>query len=135
MNNYCPLGFECVIDESVPFCETNSCANTETCYRWTTAWELPYWWNRDGLIVSFIRRYDNLQDDISENPITSKYDWRKYFAEYGFAEAVALPYFFRANNSSMIVFIDDNNICREEMQKIGYANAIRCCVTVWGSRG
>jgi len=124
MNNYCPLGFECVTDESVCFLPSTRCVNIHTCYTWTTAWELPYWWDYNGLIVSFLGTYNNLQDDLSENPITSQYDWRKYFAEYGFAEAVALPYFFRASNNTMMIFIDNDNICREEMQKAGYANPV-----------
>jgi hypothetical protein len=88
MNNYCPLGFECVSDKS------DRCVNVDTCYIWTTAWELPFWRDYNGLIVSFLGIYSHLQDELSENPITSQYDWTKYFAEYGFAEAVALPYFF-----------------------------------------
>jgi len=124
MNNYCPLGFECVIDESVRNPLNDRCANIDTCYIWTTAWELPYWCNYNELIVSFLGIYNNLQNDLSENPITSQYDWREYFAKYGFAEAIALPYFFRTSNNTMMVYIADENICREEMQKAGYANAI-----------
>ena len=123
MNDYCPLGFECVTDKSACSLLSNRCVNIHTCYTWTTAWELPYWRDYNGLIVSFFGIYNNLQDDISENPITSQYDWRKYFAEYGFAEAVALPYFFRQDNT-MMVFIGNNNICQEEMNKVGYADAV-----------
>jgi hypothetical protein len=129
MNNYCPLGLECVTDESVSFHRRNYCANLHTCYTWTKEWELPYRcdYNRccdyNRLIVSFLENYNNLQDDLSENQITSQYDWRKYFAEYGFAEAVDLPYFFRASNN-MMVFIFNDNICQKEMQKAGYANAV-----------
>lgn len=122
--NYCPLGLECVTDESAPLYRRNCCANTETCYRWTTAWELPYWRDYNGLIVSFLGIYNNLQSDLSENPITSQYDWRKYFAEYGFAEAVDLPYFFRSSDKTMMVFIHENNVFREEIQDAGYTNAV-----------
>ena len=122
--NYCPLGLECLLGESISLVGRNKCPNTDTCYRWTTAWELPYWWDYNGLIVTFFGTYSNLQDDLSENPITSQYDWRKYFAEYGFAEAVALPYFFRSSNNTMMVFIANDNVCREEIQKAGYANAV-----------
>jgi hypothetical protein len=125
MNNDCPLGFECVINESVSSPLSNRCANIDTCCTWATAWEIPYSWTCNRLLVDFVEIYNNnLQDDLSENPITSQYDWRKYFAEYGFAEAVDLPYFFRANNTIMMVFIADDNICREEIQKAGYANAV-----------
>lgn len=125
MNNYCPLGLECVIDESVQCPLSDRCANIHTCYAWTTAWELPYRRDNSELRVDFLEIYNNLQnDEFFQNPITSQYDWRKYFAEYGFAEAVDLPYFFRASNNSMMVFIDNDNICREEMQKAGYANAV-----------
>jgi hypothetical protein len=76
------------------------------------------------LIVDFLENYNDLQNELSDNPITSQYDWTKYFAEYGFAEAVDLPYFFNNDGTIMRVFIGDNNIYREEMQKTGYANAI-----------
>jgi hypothetical protein len=128
MNNYCPLGLECVTDESVSFHRRNYCANLHTCYTWTKEWELPYRcdYNRccdyNRLIVSFLENYNNLQDDLSENQITSQYDWRKYFAEYGFAEAVDLPYYFR-ENGVMMVCIDNDSVCREEIHKAGYANA------------
>jgi hypothetical protein len=125
MNNYCPLDFECVPDEFASSPLSDRCANINTCYRWVTAWELPYWRNDDRLLIDFVEIYNNLHDELSENPITSQYDWRKYFAEYGFAEAVDLPHFFHpSNNTRMMVSIADDNICREEIQKAGYANAV-----------
>jgi hypothetical protein len=124
MNNYCPLGFECIIDESASVPLSDRCANIHTCYTWVKAWELPYWRDCNRLLVDFLEIYNSLQNDLSQNPITSQYDWRKYFAKYGFAEAVDLPYFFRASNNTMMVSITDDNICREEMQKVGYANAV-----------
>ena len=123
-NSCCPLGFECLPDESLLVCEHYHCINAESCYTWIQPWELPYWQEYHGLIVNFVDVYNSTQRDLSENPITSKYDWRQYFAEYGFAEAVALPYFFRASNSTMMVFIANDHICREEIQKAGYANAV-----------
>ena len=129
MNDNCPLGFECVINESINPYLGNSCANIHTCYTWTITWELPYYWsynsfwNHSQLIISFIEAYYDLQNELSENVITSQYDFRKYFAEYGFAEAVALPYFFR-QDGSMMVSIAEDNICLEEIQKAGYANSI-----------
>jgi len=122
--SYCPLGLGCVFDESTSIHRRVCCVNTDTCYTWATAWELPYWRDNDSLTVSFLGNYNHLQSDLSENPITSKYDWKKYFAEYGFAEAVALPYFFRKSNGTMMIFIANDNISREEMQKAGYANAV-----------
>ena len=121
--SYCPLGLECLFDESAPFYRKDCCVNTDTCYTWTTAWELPYWRDCDSLIVSFFGNYNHLQSNLSENPITSEYNWEKYFAEYGFAEPVALPYFFRSSDGTMMVFISEENVCRQEMQKAGYANA------------
>jgi hypothetical protein len=125
MKNDCPLGFECVSDESAPFQLSHGCANIDTCRTWVAAWELPY--HREGikLVVDFFDTYRLiLQEDLCGNPITAQYDWRTYFAEYGFAEAVDLPYFFRKNNMGMMVFITHDSICREEMQKAGYANAV-----------
>jgi hypothetical protein len=125
MNNYCPLGFECIAEKSALSGRGDCCPNIHTCYAWTTAWELPYRREKNELKVNFLEAYNNLQEiEFSQNPITSQYDWRKYFAEYSFAEAVDLPYFFRVSNSTMMVFIDNDNICREEIQKAGYANAV-----------
>jgi len=129
MNNYCPLGFECVIEKSALSDTNNCCANIYTCYAWTTAWELPYRREGDKLRIDFLEIYNNLQEiDFSQNPITSQYDWTKYFAEYGFAEAVALPYFFRQDNAMMVCIADDN-ICQKELQKAGYSNAIELLPT------
>jgi hypothetical protein len=123
MNSDCPLGFECVIDESLPLYRRNICANKDTCYTWVAPWQLPYWWDYNGLMVSFSGFYNNLQDYyLCENPITSQYHWRKYFAEYGFAEAVNLPYYLCRD--SIVVSIAHDHICREELQKAGFANAV-----------
>jgi hypothetical protein len=124
MNNYCPLGFECVIDTTAPLYRRDCCANKDTCHIWAAPWELPYWQKYHMLIVSFEEIYKDVQSEIFENPITSQYDWRKYFAEYGFAEAVDLPYYFRDSNNAMIISIANDNICREEIEKTGYANSI-----------
>ena len=123
MNNDCPLGFECVINKSAFLGEGGLCLNAHSCYIWTTAWELPYWRDDDRLIVNFLEVYDDSKYDLSQNPITQRFNWEKYFAEYGFVEAIDLPYFFLQDNT-MIVYIADNNICWDEIQKAGYANAM-----------
>lgn len=123
MSNFCPLGFECVINES-NFFGGDRCMNIETCHAWVKSWELPYYQDDDDdccqnskrLIVSFFETYRSLREDFS--------DWRKYFAEYGFAEAVSLPYFFSKRDGSMMVYIKEDNVCREEIKNAGYADAI-----------
>jgi len=123
MKNDCPLGFECITVKSIFSDSSLYCVNIDTCQGWTNAWKLPYWYNRDGLIVEFVDYYTALNDELSENLITSQYNWEQYFAEYGFAEAEKLPYFFRSDKT-MMVCISKDNIYREEMKKTGYANAI-----------
>ena len=94
MSKHCPIGLEDCIPRG-----QNSCVNFSTCYAWTRPWPLPlsritwgvacldsltfdssYW------LVEFLTLYP----PINSAGIMQQRDWKKYFADYGYAEAVPL---------------------------------------------
>lgn len=88
MNN-CKLGFECISSDTY---YPQQCINVDTCNVWAQAWYLPIKFKFDAIVVNFSDYYDDLNEEIADNAIIGFRNWAEYFADYGYAEALKLPY-------------------------------------------
>lgn len=120
----CKVGFECVPSKY------NGCVNQDACNDWTKAWQLPYTIKNNEFRVGFSDSYDD-RFDSEHNEILGGYDWAKYFAEYGYAESLPLPYTYRKTDNSQVRYMHVNTnrvqlkteFQRQELKGAGWCNA------------
>lgn len=91
----CPIGLK----NCIP-CGTNSCLNFFTCYSWAKPWPLPLTRvnHENGCLdpLTFdspywLVHFQTLYPHLNTAGTMQERNWKKYFAEYGYAEAELLP--------------------------------------------